>query len=465
MKRDFMVSFSLKTLKKLGIASMALATLLLFQNCESSPPPVGTSSTGSSSLPDRPPVDAPSGTSTCKLNASGIVNPVIDCAPAAICDGSTDDTDIFQSAMAVVNSAGGTLQLPSSRSCVVNKTLNIERSRVGIVCAGGDLSCILQMNVGNVAQVSATKVFPGVEGINIRGIAFLRKPGVAVEGGDGLDFSGWVDGSTIENVKVDGSFNDIILGPTSISRVKNIWLFNAVRDNLVLRTNNGQNGSILQWDLDAVGSGGAGRFGIFVTNEGTSEEYTILGDWRNIQTYINGQGSIWIQAIPGHSINDLRLDRGWICCSKAGAYEIYLNMAGGENNSISDSTVEIGNGVGIAVDGTTKHISISDTRVNGCAGAGIYGGATQQISLSNVSAINNGLKSTASGVFITNGKATIANLKSTGNTGYGLFLNATTLLMSTGDLTGNSQGALGGTVDSTNANICAVLGVDHLCGS
>jgi hypothetical protein len=401
---------------------------------------------------------------SCTREANGVIDPTLDCSPAAICNGSTDDGPVFAAAMSVLNVNGGTLKVPA-KSCMVNSPLNITHSNLSIQCAGPDFACTLETSAASMPQITAT-VF--VAGTNPGGVTNISVRGLVLEhtvaptlGGDGIVFTGWVNASDIENVSVNYGYNDVVLGPCSISRARNLFLSNAIQDNLELLPQPGTNGNTLQWDIDSVGLGGAGRFGVFVTTSGATAN-VIVGDWHNLQTYLNGGGSVSVQAQnPAYSINDLRIDKSWFCCSNAGEYEVYVAAGTGVNNRLQDSTVEICNGYGIGLAATDYDFTISGTKFNGCKKSGIVSYAKHLV-LDGVISNGNGIGVAGDGADIF-GSAVVSGFWATGNNGWGLSVGSNaTVYGSAGDLSGNVSGAVTG-ANSANSKLCAFNGVTGLC--
>ncbi|SAL30834.1 hypothetical protein AWB66_01800 [Caballeronia telluris] len=87
-------------------------------------------------------------TSTQPFTAPTLVNPINPQQYGAKCDGVTDDSKAFQSA---VNA--GDVKVPASKTCLINKTVNITTSYRHIECAAG--AVIKQTNpyAGNVFRV------------------------------------------------------------------------------------------------------------------------------------------------------------------------------------------------------------------------------------------------------------------------------------------------------------------------
>jgi hypothetical protein len=398
---------------------------------------------------------------SCTKQSDGTIDPSKNCSPVAVCDGSTDDGPTFAAAMSVLNTSGGTLKVPA-KTCMVNSTLNITHSNVGIVCTGGNFTCVLETSVASLPQITATTFSPGpspvgVTDVSLRGLVLTRIVQASV-GGDGIDFTGWVNSSDIDSVSVNAGYNDIVLGPCSISRARNLYLANAVFDNLVFTAQAGQNGNTLQWDVDSVSTGGAGRFGVYVTSSGaTVSPGVILGDWRNIHAFINGNSAVSVQGTTTEAVNDLRIDKSWFCCSNGGNYEVYVAVNGGINNRLQNSTIEACPAYGIALDGLDADFTISGTKINGCSNSGILSYA-QHLVLDGV--ISNG---NTDGVDIFGGMAVISGLWANGNRAWGLNLAGSGAVYgSAGDLSGNTSGAETGAT-SSNSKLCAIKGVTGLC--
>jgi hypothetical protein len=417
----------------------------------------------------------------CTKQPNGIIDPLVDCIPAAPCSGGAVDTDVFNTAMAVLNdpvSGGGALRMPA-KVCTVNTTLEIKRGYVSIFCAGSALSCTLRTTEANRAQIVSDQSYGAddiitVNGASVSGLRLDRRTAAnqgitltATAGGDGIAFTGWVNSATIENVSIDHAFNGLVLGPTSVSRVRNIFISNSAQDGIALAPRSFANGNTVQWDIDSAVINGSQRFGIYANSAGglVGSGHMILGDWRNIQTYYNGDSSVSIQSNSGIPISDLRVDKGWF----AGGgpypvlYEVYLAPGGGKSNRIQNSMVEICHGYGIALDGNSYDVTVSGTKVDGCAMSGILSYAPNLI-LDGVVLTGNGFSGGAyAGVEVLSGTAVISGLLSTGNYGYGLSM-INNVWMAGGNLTGNTIGAV-----NTNgkgfgdSRFCSVRGVSGHC--
>jgi hypothetical protein len=398
---------------------------------------------------------------SCTPEANGTIDPTIDCSPVAVCNGSTNDGPTFAAAMMVLNTLGGSLKVPA-KTCLVNSTLNITNSHVSVQCAGADFSCTLLTSNPSMPQITATAPYPGVNYISVRGLVLWHNPS-ATQGGDGIDFTGWVESSDISDVVVLNGYNSIVLGPCSVSRAHNLKLLFATQDNLEMIPLAGANGNTLQWDLEDVAAGGAQRYGIYVWGQNATVEMG-LGDWHNVQTYVNGAGSLYIATPRGKpQINNLRIDKGWFCCSTGGPYEVYVAAGGStsalsQNNRIQNSTVESCTGYGIALDGYNSDFTISGSKVFNCHNSAILSFA-QHLVVDGVILSGNG----GDGIDVFGGTAVISGLSANGNHKYGISTQVDALYGSAGDLTGNTSGGLFSTVTLTNTKLCAFAGVSGYC--
>ncbi len=344
-------------------------SLLILTGCQdrtSTPSSSSAPASNTNALPISSTSTDPTSNPTCLIKPNGTIDPSLDCSRKAVCDGRTDDGPVFAAAMSALNSSGGGLLVPS-KTCLVNQTLKITGNRISISCAGGDFTCALTTSNASMPQIEATSTFSdhrGVSNINIRGL-ILYHTVTPVLGGDAIDFTGWVDNSTIQNVMVYNGYNGVVLGSCSLSWMKNSTVVSTVMDNIVFKPNSGAHGYQTQWNLDSIGTGGAGRFGIYVTSAGVPTQGSAPGDtnqpwgtivgpsWHNIQAWDNGLGSLSVQAAPGVPINGLQITNSWFCCSKAGGAEVSLYTLGGRGISINNSAIEISPGDGIQIDGTT----------------------------------------------------------------------------------------------------------------
>lgn len=240
-------------------------------------------------------------TYTCQITAQGTVRLTEDCYLTtnpnirARWSPDIDSGDAVIAAMNAIHARNaGTLIFPTGPG-LVNRTIEINSSYVGLKCAGGDRSCMVIMSHPDKPQVlvskyrAAAQTFGAPDGIynlNISGLYFNRmipNGGIAIKGGDGIVLSGYVDRSTLDNLVVVGSYDNIVFGPASTSTARAILTMNAVHDNVVFRPQPGHSGSIMQWDLIRFDAAGAGRFGFYASDDGATEGGG-LGQWVHVQT-------------------------------------------------------------------------------------------------------------------------------------------------------------------------------------
>jgi hypothetical protein len=421
--------------------------------------------------------------STCSIEADGTIRLATDCT-GVTWSPFVDSGPAVVAAMNLLNSrglhGGGTLIFPEGEG-LVNATINITASNVGLACAGAPTTCKIDTAIANLPQVVASVFTPGsfgpqstlpqgITNLSISGLVFDRLV-PATAGGDGIDLTGYVDWSTLDNVMVAHAWNNIVFGPASASRARNIFVLYANNDNIEFVPRAGNQGSIMQWDLDKVDSFGAARYGVYGTSLGAQQNGG-FGEWRYIQTYDNGQAGVWIDASSGgYALSGVRIDDSWFCCSKrdgGGIYEVYLRLGpnlttAGIHNHIANSSIELSPLDGLVLDGSVADFTFASSKINGVGGTGLISFA-QKLVLTGDIFSNNGTKQASDGMDIYGPSTVISAVTASGNTGYGLGLFNDATYFSGGDLSGNVQGALTTSINPiVNSSFCAVNGISGRC--
>jgi hypothetical protein len=338
----------------------------------------------------------------------------------AVGDGVTDDTAAILAANAACL---GHLYVPASAGCYrFNGTLTFagDASRMNgsfvILGDGPSSSCI-----ENTAASSPTIVASAAEGGHVNGVRFTHT--APASGGDGIRFTGVNNIVLLENA--DFSHNDVGVALTStyFATVSNVTANGNLSHGMSI-VMTGPPGEPIQWQLYNITASANGGDGVFVTGLGA------MGETDGLNATGNGGDGMEISSAGGQP-GAFRLKNSTF--SGNALFGLHIDAAGGDIVSCQF----LGNvgGGGIYASEANDNLSLSDIVVSG---NGFHGAFIMARSWE----VNGGTfdSNAGSGFYAGAGYGRLSSVSASGNTNYGVFIDASVTGATIASCSGGANG-------------------------
>lgn len=329
----------------------------------------------------------------------------------AVGDGSTDDFDALDAALASMPTGGSILYFPkgdyrTSDTLALTKTgqqlIGDHPRLVQIVCTDTSAPTItLANNTGRYV---------------IRGID-VKHSGTAISGGDGIQTSGVIGRTTIENVYLTDNYNGFVGTSTDYSVIRDCIAANNVNDGFVLK--NDPDDVQVQWNFRGKTlSQGNGRDGYRVESvTGGSAGQITLGTWQNCDTANNDGYGVRLLGASAVPIQDLRMIGCFIGTDNTGT--IYLDTYG-KQHQIVGSFIELSSSSGLYATANNSDLSVTGSVFSANEYYGIET-LCDHVSIVGCTFINNGVDATRtdaerSAVYLGGSKCTVTGCTGFNNT-------------------------------------------------
>jgi hypothetical protein len=371
-------------------------------------------------------------------------------------DGVADDTAEIQAAIDAAEAAGGGLVFMPKGTYLISSALTIQAANVRLEGAGRGVTRLLSNSgTANMIEVSLSSTRCSV------GNMTLDRTAIATAGAgiNVYEATGLANHMDFHDLYIRWQFRGMYLGPVSWGEVRNV-IIERCADAGVFVTNNTENGAC-QWQFTTVLAQMCGSHGFRVYSQNIGAAQITLGQWVNVATFANTGRGLSFEGLATCPIQDIRVVGGFIG-EDGGDAEVYLNTYGGSHvlsamfvelagsRTTGPTTSTAASAAGHGMYATPNNVSVQvDGHFIANARCGIYTEATRMKIDATLRA--NGTNATVgaasnSGLYVAAGRV-VANIQSWGHE-YGYYAAVATVRLS-GDLNGNTTGAVGGTAPTS----------------
>lgn len=223
-------------------------------------------------------------------------------------------------------------------------------------------------------------VAANIGNVDISNIGLTRSV-VAIAGGTGLAFAGYVDTSKVRNLEVQKQYVGILLSSTGYSELSGCYIHDNIADGVELVNTSG-NGA-MQWYLTSNLSQANGLRGYIVIAAAGPSQVT-LGDWTNCYTFANNSFGMAFVGLSGVPVQGVRINGGFVGAD--GNSEIFLDTYGAQHK-INNTFIELAGsgatgpggyttaashvGSGIEITGNNIDVTITNVVANGNSAYGV----------------------------------------------------------------------------------------------
>lgn len=356
----------------------------------------------------------------------------------------TNDTAAF-----IAAAAASPLSYAPSGNYMISSAVTFQAANgAGINGDGTGNTNVYIASVTAKGFVFQSGAYPQMHGVHVTRI------GTAQAGATNVDVSASTLHGDFNGLFLEHGYDNIVLGGTQFGSIQNVTTQSAISNGMHLT--NATSGEPLQWQLDNIIAGLNGASG-FLTACDTGTGAT-LGNWRNVETFSDGNYGVDFQGKAGCPVGDIRLTNLFVGNDYLG--EVFLDTFGGTALIQGTSWAE-GSTAGACINQTsnTGHVSIQGMTLNTCNQQGVlFSGSTFELNGGNI--LGNG----GAAVFVGAGTSgTITNARISGN-GVGVFITSTAgVAVTNNNLLAQTTPVTPGT--GTGNRICGNLGYDtSTCG-
>lgn len=396
----------------------------------------------------------------------------------AIGDGSNDDTNAIQAALA----SGAKLVYFPAGNYKITSTLTVTTDGQGLVGDGiglgqgvgaDDGTAIIHYGSGPVIFVSYN-----LTGVSIRNFNITRANSPVALGDDGIAFDVLTEQAIIDNVQVRGCWVGLQLCATSYSFVTQC----IVRDNYShgIRIANGSGINGLQWqflkNLTQTNDG----YGLLVDTAAGSGPASV-GDIIMTVTYANRLGGMWFEGTAASPINAIRMHNCFI--GEDGDHGLYLNTYNTSTHKIDGTFVEIigtapcgrnqitpatnvGNGIHVTADNgplvITNCVVLQNSHTGIVISASRYLISGCEIRLNGNAGDANEMDGIFSAANSANTRGSISSCSIKGHTDYAIRTNGDNLHVASNDLRENVGGGFFSSAGYANSTIIGNQGISTI---
>jgi len=295
----------------------------------------------------------------------------------------------------------------------------------------------------------------GVAGYGISGIK-LSRIGVPVAGADGIKFLGTTDDTSLEDIWVEGHWNNLVIGTCDTGHIFKLRSSKALNDGVV--QTNAINYGPSQWDVDHVLIDRCVRDGWRIQST-NGPAGLILGQMRNIKSFANSGYGINLLGSATTGIYDFRISDAFMGSDGLGSINLktfggkhrisgFFERNGEDATGPNVTTPASRLGVGIDATGSNSDILIYGSLIDGNSLDGIqHDGSVLTVSASHI--FDNGRASVASrrsGILSHSGSLVVSGSivrNMVGNTTqlYGISAGHDNVVISGNDLSNNTASA------------------------
>lgn len=284
----------------------------------------------------------------------------------------------------------------------------------------------------NSTSASAITLANGIPGYELRGFKISRA-GAPVVGAVGVHFLGTTDESILEDLHIEGHYDNLKLGTCDNGWVRRLKLTKAVRYGCYQTCASTYGPS--QWDVDDVLMNQNGSDG-WLIQPTVGPAGMIVGQMRNIRGFANSGRDLHILGTPQTPVFDLRLSDAFFGSSGYGGVRIdsyggkhrisgFFERSGREPTGPTLSTPATAQGVGLEITANNIDVNVYGSTIDDNALDGIlHSGGLLNVSTSNI---------------YNNGQALTAGRRNAINSGGGELLVTSTVAINTPVQVGGAQ--------------------------